>query len=99
MGHPIRDPHGELIPTADLKCRWMIRLRSLHYAQADCHDPACQIRRPGPTASSRPAWTHPRAQLEVMDYSPYDHNLTVKAGRKTSVLGLNITNKIFIEEM
>lgn len=32
------------------------------------------------------------------DYSPYDHNRTVKIGRKTSVLGLNITSQIFIEE-
>ena len=38
------------------------------------------------------------AEVEVKDYSAFDHNLTVKIGKKTSVLGLNITNKIFIEE-
>ncbi len=40
----------------------------------------------------------PDAELEVKDYSPFDHNLTVKIGRKTTVLGLNITNKVFVEE-
>ncbi|HLO16888.1 MAG TPA: FeoA family protein, partial [Anaerolineales bacterium] len=40
----------------------------------------------------------PGAEIEVKDYSPFDHNLTIKAGRKSFVLGLNITNKIFVEE-
>jgi DtxR family Mn-dependent transcriptional regulator len=40
----------------------------------------------------------PGAKLEVKDYSPFDHNLTVKVGRKLLVLGLSITSKIFIEE-
>ena len=40
----------------------------------------------------------PGAQIEIKAYSPYDHNLTIKVGRKTTVLGLNVTSKIFIEE-
>jgi Fe2+ transport system protein FeoA len=40
----------------------------------------------------------PGARVEVKEYSPFDHNLTIKVGRKTAVLGLNITNKIFVEE-
>jgi len=40
----------------------------------------------------------PGVQIQVSDYSPFDHNLTVKAGRKSFVLGLNITSKIFVEE-
>jgi Fe2+ transport system protein FeoA len=40
----------------------------------------------------------PGAEIEIKEYSPFDHNLTVKVGRKTTVLGLNITSKIFIEE-
>lgn len=39
----------------------------------------------------------PGAQIEVIAYSPFDHNLTVKAGAKTKVLGLNVTSKIYIE--
>jgi len=37
-------------------------------------------------------------EIEVQEYSQFDHNLTVKVGKKSSVLGLNITSKIFIEE-
>ena len=40
----------------------------------------------------------PGAHIEVKEYSPFDHNVTVKVGRRSSVLGLNITSKIFIEE-
>jgi Fe2+ transport system protein FeoA len=41
----------------------------------------------------------PGAQIEIREYSPFDHNLTIKAGRKLFVLGPNITSKIFIEEL
>jgi Fe2+ transport system protein FeoA len=40
----------------------------------------------------------PEAEIQVKEYSPFDHNLTVRIGRKTSVLGLNITSKVFVEE-
>jgi DtxR family Mn-dependent transcriptional regulator len=100
MGHPIRDPHGEPIPTADLKMPLVdsTPLSSLRPNQS------ATIQR---VKSADPDLLRhldelgliPGAQLEVKDYSPYDHNLTVKVGQKTTVLGLNITNKIFIEEM
>ncbi len=99
MGHPIRDPHGELIPTADLKM------------PIDDSTPLSALR-PNQTATIKrvkAAGTDllrhldelgliPGARIEVKDYSPYDHNLTIKVGRKTTVLGLNVTSKIFIEE-
>lgn len=40
----------------------------------------------------------PGVKIEVSEYSPFDHNITVRVGRKSVVLGVNITNKIFIEE-
>jgi DtxR family Mn-dependent transcriptional regulator len=40
----------------------------------------------------------PGAWIEIKDYSPFDHNLTVKSGRKVVVLGLSITSRIFVEE-
>jgi DtxR family transcriptional regulator, Mn-dependent transcriptional regulator len=99
MGHPVRDPHGEPIPTADLKMPF------------DDSTPLSALR-PNQTATikrvkaSDPEMLRyleglglvPGAQIEVKDYSPFDHNLTVKIGRKTTVLGLSITSKIFIEE-
>ena len=99
MGHPVRDPHGEPIPTADLKMPF------------DDSTPLSALR-PNQTATikrvkaSDPEMLRyleglglvPGAQIEVKDYSPFDHNLTVKISRKTTVLGLSITSKIFIEE-
>lgn len=99
MGHPLRDPHGELIPTADLSM------------PLDDSTPLAVLR-PGQTAtiqrvnaSDRDLLRYleerglvPGAQIEIKEYSPYDHNLTVKLGRKTLVLGLSITNKIYVEE-
>ena len=99
MGDPIRDPHGELIPTAEL------------VMPQDTSTPLSSLR-PGQTgtvkcvkAADTELLRHleslglvPGAEIEVKEYSQFDHNLTVKVGRKTTVLGLNITSKIFIEE-
>lgn len=99
MGHPTRDPHGELIPTEDLKM------------PVDESTPLSSLR-PGQSgvvtcvkAPDAELLRHleslgliPDADIEVKEYSPFDHNLTVKVGKKISVLGLNITNKIFVEE-
>jgi len=99
MGHPLRDPHGELIPTVDLKM------------PLDNTTPLSALRpnQTGIIQCVKGAGTEllrylenlgliPGAQIEVKEYSTFDHNVTVKVGRKTSVLGLNITSKIFIEE-
>jgi len=40
----------------------------------------------------------PQTAIEVTAYSPFDHNLTVKTGRKLHVLGIAITSKIFVAE-
>jgi DtxR family Mn-dependent transcriptional regulator len=99
MGHPVRDPHGELIPTEDLKM------------PVDESTPLSALR-PGQIVtvqrvrSSDPNLLRyleelsliPGAQIEIKDHSPFDHNLTIKIGRKSIVLGLNITSQIFVEE-
>ena len=100
MGHPTRDPHGELIPTADLKM------------PSDDSLPLSALRRNQTAIIQRVKASDPDllryleglglvpgAQIEVKDYSPFDHNLTVKVGRKSHVLGLSITSKIFVQEM
>lgn len=98
MGNPSRDPHGELIPTADLRM------------PLDKTTPLSALR-PRQTATIKRVIASdtkllryldeldlvPGTQLEVRDHSPFDHNLTLKVGRKTMVLGLNITSKIFVE--
>jgi DtxR family transcriptional regulator, Mn-dependent transcriptional regulator len=99
MGHPARDPHGEPIPTEDLKM------------PLDDSTPLSALR-PNQTATiqrikapDRELLRYleglglvPGAQIEVKDYSLFDHNLTIKIGRKSFVLGLSITSKIFVEE-
>jgi DtxR family transcriptional regulator, Mn-dependent transcriptional regulator len=99
MGHPIRDPHGELIPTADLRM------------PLDNSTPLSALR-PNQSAviqSVKAADTDllryltglgliPGVRIEVTNYSPFDHNLRIKIRHKLCVLGLNITSKIYVEE-
>jgi DtxR family Mn-dependent transcriptional regulator len=99
MGNPSRDPHGEPIPTADLKMP----------EEATTPLSALRPNQTGMVTRVKAADADllryldelglvPGAQIEVKEYSPFDHNLTIKVGRKSAVLGLNITSKIFIEE-
>jgi len=99
MGHPIRDPHGDLIPTEDLKM------------PVDESTPLSAMR-PGQIATiqrvkaSDPNLLRyleelcliPGTQIEIKEHSPFDHNLTIKIEKKSVVLGLNITSQIFVEE-
>jgi DtxR family Mn-dependent transcriptional regulator len=98
MGNPVRDPHGELIPTADLKMPHdeSTSLSSLRPKQS------AVITRVAASDAGLLRYLDeldlvPGTGIEVKDYSPYDHNLTIKVGRKMFVLGLNITSKIFVE--
>jgi DtxR family transcriptional regulator, Mn-dependent transcriptional regulator len=98
LGHPTRDPHGELIPSEDLTM------------PADDSTPLSSLR-PNQTATIQRVdaadpnlLRHldslglvPGVQIEVSAYSEFDHNLTVKVGKKSNVLGLSITTKIFVE--
>lgn len=98
LGNPTRDPHGELIPTADLKM------------PVDDTTPLSSLRPSQSATIQRVAAADPNLlrhldslgltpgiQIEVTEYSAFDNNLTVKVGRKINVLGLNITTKIFVE--
>jgi DtxR family Mn-dependent transcriptional regulator len=98
LGNPLRDPHGELIPTADLEMPLehstpLSALRPNQKAQVKYvkHADAELLRH------LESLGLVPGAQIEIIDYSVFDHNLTVKSDAKTNVLGLNITSKIFIE--
>ena len=99
MGHPDRDPHGELIPTADL----VMPLDDSTPLSALRPNQSVTVKRVD--ASDADLLRHlegmglvPGANIEVSDYSPFDHNLTIRVGRKSFVLGFSITSKIFVEE-
>lgn len=98
LGNPTRDPHGELIPTEDLKMPVddSTSLSSLRPNQV-----ATILR----VVSQDPKLLRhldslgltPGVQIEVTEYSSFDNNLTIKVGKKFHVLGLNITTKIFVD--
>lgn len=100
LGHPTRDPHGELIPSADLTM------------PTDESTPLSSLRPPQTATIQRVDAADPNllrhleslglvpgANVEVTAYSEFDHNLTVRVGTKLNVLGLNITTKIFVKQM
>lgn len=98
LGNPTRDPHGELIPTEDLKM------------PVDDTTPLSSLR-PNQSATIQRVSAQdpellrhldslgltPGIQIKVTEYSSFDNNLTVNVGKKSNVLGLNITTKIFVE--
>ncbi|MBI5352057.1 MAG: metal-dependent transcriptional regulator [Chloroflexi bacterium] len=97
LGNPTRDPHGELIPTADLtmpadKSRPLASLRTDETATIQ----RVNSRDPNLLRHLDELGLIPNVQLEVIAHSTFDNNLTIKSGRKTHVLGLNITTKIFV---
>lgn len=98
LGHPTRDPHGELIPTEDLK----MPLEDSTPLSALRPNQTGTIQRvvaqdPSLLRHLDDLGLTPGVQIEVTEYSAFDNNLTVKVGRKVNVLGLNITTKIFVE--
>jgi DtxR family transcriptional regulator, Mn-dependent transcriptional regulator len=98
LGNPTRDPHGELIPTEDLKM------------PVDDTTPLSSLR-PNQSATIQRVSAQdpellrhldslgltPGIQIEVTEYSSFDNNLTIKVGKTSTVLGLNVTTKIFVE--
>jgi DtxR family transcriptional regulator, Mn-dependent transcriptional regulator len=98
LGHPTRDPHGELIPTEDLKMPVdeSTPLSSLRPNQSATIQ-RVDAQNPDLLRHLDKLGLTPGVQIKVIGYSAYDHNLTVKVGRKTHVLGLNITTKVFID--
>lgn len=98
LGNPVRDPHGEPIPGADLKM------------PPDLSAPLAALRPPqkatirsirSPDADLlrhlEALGLVPGAEVEVTSYSAFDHNSTVKVDELTTVLGLAITSKVLVE--
>lgn len=100
LGHPTRDPHGDLIPTEDLtmpadKTRPLASLRTDESAtvkRVSDEDPAL-------LRHLREIGVLPEKKVVVKGFSEFDGNLTLQVeGRKSNVvLGTAITNQIFVE--
>ncbi len=98
LGHPSRDPHGELIPGADLQMpeddsASLSSLRppqSATISRVNANDPALlrHLDELGLVLG---------AELKVSAHSPFDGNLTFKVGDLEFVVGPAITNNIFVK--
>jgi DtxR family Mn-dependent transcriptional regulator len=101
LGHPTRDPHGELIPTVDLtmpsdESQPLASLRT---------DETATVKRVSDDDPALLRHLHeigviPEVKLTVKNVSELDGNLTIKVeGQKSNiVLGSAITNQVFVEK-
>ena len=101
LGNPTRDPHGELIPSADLimpvddSCP-LASLRTDETAtvkRVSDDDPAL-------LRHLREIGVVPEVKVTVKSYSEFDGNLTIKVeGQKSNiVLGMAVTKQVFVDK-
>lgn len=100
LGYPSRDPHGELIPRADLSLPVDNSLSLLAMRPPQ----ACSIFRihdndPQLLVYLDQVQLTPGAKITVENYSPLDQNLTllVEGKKKSIVIGPAISSRIFVE--
>jgi len=101
LGNPTRDPHGELIPTADLT---MPTDESCPLASLRT-DETATVRRvsdddPALLRHLRKIGVVPEVKITVKNYSEFDGNLTIKVeGQKSNVvLGTAVTSQVFVDK-
>ena len=101
LGHPTRDPHGELIPTADLV---MPADKSCPLASLRTDDTAT-VRRVSDDDPALLRHLHkigvvPEVKITVTNYSEFDGNLTIKVeGQKSNlVLWAAVTSQVFVDK-
>ena len=100
LGNPLRDPHGDLIPTAELTM------------PTDADLPLSALRPPQKAVilrvrSDDPALLRhleslglvPGGEVEAVGYSPFDQNTSLRVGKNAEaiVAGFVITSRIFVE--
>ncbi|HET7145422.1 MAG TPA: metal-dependent transcriptional regulator [Anaerolineales bacterium] len=101
LGNPTRDPHGELIPSADL----------IMPADVSCPlaslrtDETATVKRvsdddPALLRHLREIGVVPEVKVTVKSYSEFDGNLTIKVeGQKSNiVLGMAVTKQVFVDK-
>ncbi len=100
LGDPTHDPHGDPIPSRDLQMPSQVttRLSDLHPRQQAI------IRRVSDTDPNLLRYLSergifPEVCIEVVNYSPFDDNLTIRIQDQPEeiVLGIRITRQIFVE--
>jgi len=101
LGHPTRDPHGELIPSADLR---MPDDSSCTLASLRTDETATVTRvsddDPALLRHLRQIGVIPDVRVTVKNFSEFDGNLTIKVEgqRSNVVLGTTITSQVFVDK-
>jgi DtxR family Mn-dependent transcriptional regulator len=99
LGHPTHDPHGDPIPSPDLKLpvSQQVMLSELRPGQRAIvervRDDDPELLRYLSELKVRPA-----AELEVLEYSPFDDNLVLQVAGQPEpvVLGKGVTTQVFV---
>ncbi len=100
LGEPVRDPHGEPIPTRELHVpdETAISLSDLRSGQQ------ATVQRvedddPDLLRYLQTVGLMPEVRLKVLDYSPFDGNLSLEitGGENPVVLGPRVTRQVYVE--
>ena len=97
LGNPMRDPHGDLIPTAELI---MPEDNSIPLSTLRPEDSGIVVR----VQSEDPAFLRhvqklgivPGAHLKVMSFSTFDNNTTIQNEKFTAVIGSAVASKVYV---
>jgi len=98
LGRPAKDPHGAPIPTSDLKLPPPNTLRLLDLRPPQTAT-VCQVEDDDPDLLRHLAELGLllQASLTVLDYSPFDENLSLEIIGQTITLGPRITSRVFVD--
>lgn len=98
LGDPLRDPHGDPIPSRDLRIppQSGVSLDGLRAGQEAAVQRVADAD-PELLRYLESVGLVPQARLKVLNYSPFDDNLRLQVGEKILVLGPRVTRQIFVE--
>ncbi|HJW90977.1 MAG TPA: metal-dependent transcriptional regulator [Anaerolineales bacterium] len=100
LGDPRHDPHGDPIPTRDLR---LPDAKSMQLSQLRPRQEAIVQRVRSSDAELLRYLSElglkPEAHLQVLEYSPFDENLRLQVEGKQApvVLGVSVTSQVFVE--
>jgi len=100
LGHPVRDPHGQVIPTRDLELS-----PTTEFSLDKLRPPQRAVVRrvhdedPGLLRYLERIGLHPKARLVVLEFIPFDGNLRVQVDgeKEPIVLGPKVTSQLFVD--
>jgi DtxR family Mn-dependent transcriptional regulator len=98
LGNPERDPHGDLIPTPELLMPQddsiplsVLRPEQIAVIQRVKTDDVNLLR------YLEDLGLTPGMKVEVINYSEFDNNITIKTGHQVTILGPNVTSRIYVD--